>query len=97
MLKSNSRISLIFLKKKIKNKNIFLKNIIKKSIYCNYEIKSTIRYYSKMLIRNSNTLKKKCLFNYNTKYVNKKSKLSRFTIHKLSFLNLNHNYKIYEK
>ena len=33
----------------------------------------------------------------NTKYLNKKSKLSRFTIHKLSFLNLNHNYKIYEK
>ena len=44
-----------------------------------------------------NELKKVCLFDKNKKNINKKSKLSRFAIHKINFNNLNQNFKIYEK
>lgn len=86
------------LKKKIKNKFIFLfKNLKKKknfinSIIQNNEIQNIKRQFIFLKIKNQKILKKNCLFGISEKYIEKKSKLSRFAIKNITKDSLNQNF-----
>ena len=97
MISGNKKIKFIFLKKKIQKKNEFLKNFIKKSIIQNKELNFIVRNYIKTFLISKNELKRICILDKNKKNINKKSKLSRFAVHKINCNNLNQNFKIYEK
>ncbi len=96
MIQKKNKIKLIFLKKMIQKKN---KIKLINSIMQNSEIKNLNRQF--FIIKNtSNSIKKEkktCLFGISNKYIDKKSKFSRFALNKIVNNNLNQNFNKYEK
>lgn len=99
MLKEKKIKKIIFLKKIIQKKNEIKKKIILKSIFHNNELKTLKKIFSKVSLSGNNFFKnrKNCLMGVAKKSIDRKSKFSRFFIHKLNCNNLNQNYKINEK
>ena len=98
------------IEKKKKKKILFLKNIIKKlyekkkiiilkRIIQNNETVQSKKLFSSVLftVHSNKKARKNCLKGISEKSVDKKSKFSRFFIHKINNENLNQNFKIYEK
>lgn len=87
------------IKKKNKNKIIYLKSYLFKknydifSILQNNEINQIKKKEYDIYRRNKKNKKKSCIFGLSTKYINKKFKLSRFGLKYLINNNLNQNFK----
>lgn len=99
MIKTNKKIKLIYLKNITKkNKNTTKKNILK-SIIQNNQTTQIKKIFCTTILNTLSTKKtrKTCLFGISNKWIDRKSKLSRFAIHKINFTNLNQNFKINEK
>lgn len=94
MIQKKKKLKLIFLKKIIK-KNI--SNKIIKSIIQNSEIKIKFKQFYILKNNNFNKNKKNCLFGISNKYVEKKSKFSRFAFNKIVNNNLTQNFNKFEK
>lgn len=94
MIQKSKKIKLFFLKKILKKKK---KIKINNSIIQNNSLHLKIREF--YLIRNikNKKIKKNCLFGISNKYIEKKSKFSRFAINKIISNNLNQNFNKFEK
>lgn len=99
MLSNKKSKKILFLKNIIKKKNKNNKKIILKSIVQNNQLNELKKKFSKILITKLKLVKnrKNCISSISNKSIDKKSKFSRFFIHKINCENLNQNYKIYEK
>jgi hypothetical protein len=99
MLNKKRKEKILFLKKILKAKNENKKKKILKSIIHNNEINTLKKTFSFLIIEKlkNKKNKKNCIGGISKKNINKKSKFSRFFIHKINNNNLNQNFKIYEK
>lgn len=99
MVDKKRKKKILFLKNIINKKNENKKKIILKSIFQNRELNQIKILFSKVLISNLNNKKsrKNCIQGISEKSIDKKSKFSRFFLHKINNENLNQNFKIYEK
>ena len=96
MIQKKNKLKIIFLKKMIQKKN---KLKIISSIVQNSEIKNYQRQI--FIIKKTENIslkeKKTCLFGISNKYIENKSKFSRFALNKIVNNNLNQNFNKYEK
>lgn len=93
MIQKIKKLKLFFLKKIIKKKE---KKKFNNSIIQNNSLFLKIREY--YLIKNikNKKIKKNCIFGISNKYIEKKSKFSRFAINKIISNNLNQNFNKFE-
>jgi len=94
MISKKNKIKLIFLK------NIIKKKIIKKIIFSiiqNNEINNKKRQFFIIKKKELKKEKKNCLFGISNKYIERKSKFSRFAINNINKNNLNQNFNKFEK
>jgi len=99
MIKTNKKTKLIFLKNIIKKKKNNIKKNILKSIVQNNQTTQIKKMFCTIILNSisSRKVKKNCIFGIANKWVDRKSNLSRFALHKINFSNLNQNFKINEK
>lgn len=99
MIEKKRKKKVLFLKNIINKKNESKKKIILKSIIQNKELNQLKSLFGRLLITNLNNKKsrKNCIQGISEKSIDKKSKFSRFFLHKINNENLNQNFKIYEK
>lgn len=87
MLSKKKKQKIIFLNKMIK-----LKKNFKTSIIQNREILNINRQKAYFFLNTTQKKKKNCLFSVSNKYIEKKSKFSRFVIKKIGLESLNQNF-----
>lgn len=87
MLSKKKKQKIIFLNKMIK-----LKKNFKNSIIQNREILNINRQEAYFFLNTTQKKKKNCLFSVSNKYIEKKSKFSRFVIKKIGLESLNQNF-----
>ena len=92
MIDNKRKTKIIFLYKMMKKKKVD----INKSIIQNKEIEIKNITYFNLLKEKNIKERKNCLFGISNKYIERKSKFSRFAIKKIIENSLNQNFRIFE-